>query len=437
MVDNIFNIRNEILSLVNNYSDINFKQKEFIPGVSEVPVSGKVIGSLELKNMVEASLDGWLTTGRFNEQFEKKLANFLGIKCLLTVNSGSSANLIAFSTLTSPKLKERAIQKGDEVITVAAGFPTTVNPIIQFGAIPVFIDVKIPTYNIDENLVEEAITNKTKAIMLAHTLGNPFNVKKIKEICDKYNLWLIEDSCDALGSKFNNQNVGTFGDLATLSFYPAHHITMGEGGAVFTNSKKLERIAESFRDWGRDCYCEPGKDNTCNKRFGWQLGDLPYGYDHKYTYSHSGYNMKITDMQAACGLAQLDRLEGFIKKRKENFNFLYKNLKDLEEFLILPEPEKNSNPSWFGFPLSLKKNSKFNRNDLIKYLNDNKIGTRLLFSGNLIKQPYMKDVNFKVQGELKNTDFVMENTFWIGLYPGLSKEQLQYSVLKIKDFFKL
>ena len=437
MVDNIFNIRNEILSLVNNYSDINFKQKEFIPGVSEVPVSGKVIGSLELKNMVEASLDGWLTTGRFNEQFEKKLADFLGIKCLLTVNSGSSANLIAFSTLTSPKLKERAIQKGDEVITVAAGFPTTVNPIIQFGAIPVFIDVKIPTYNIDENLVEEAITNKTKAIMLAHTLGNPFNVKKIKEICDKYNLWLIEDSCDALGSKFNNQNVGTFGDLATLSFYPAHHITMGEGGAVFTNSKKLERIAESFRDWGRDCYCEPGKDNTCNKRFGWQLGDLPYGYDHKYTYSHSGYNMKITDMQAACGLAQLDRLEGFIKKRKENFNFLYKNLKDLEEFLILPEPEKNSNPSWFGFPLSLKKNSKFNRNDLIKYLNDNKIGTRLLFSGNLIKQPYMKDVNFKVQGELKNTDFVMENTFWIGLYPGLSKEQLQYSVLKIKDFFKL
>jgi CDP-6-deoxy-D-xylo-4-hexulose-3-dehydrase len=437
MVDNIFNIRNEILSLVNNYSDINFKQKEFIPGVSEVPVSGKVIGSLELKNMVEASLDGWLTTGRFNEQFEKKLANFLGIKCLLTVNSGSSANLIAFSTLTSPKLKERAIQKGDQVISVAAGFPTTVNPIIQFGAIPVFIDVKIPTYNIDESLVEEAITNKTKAIMLAHTLGNPFNVKKIKEICEKYNLWLIEDSCDALGSKFDNQNVGTFGDLATLSFYPAHHITMGEGGAVFTNSKKLERIAESFRDWGRDCYCEPGKDNTCNKRFGWKLGDLPYGYDHKYTYSHSGYNMKITDMQAACGLAQLDRLEGFIKKRKENFNYLYKNLKDLEEFLILPEPEKNSNPSWFGFPLSLKKNSKFNRNDLIKYLNDNKIGTRLLFSGNLIKQPYMKDVNFKVQGELKNTDFVMENTFWIGLYPGLSKEQLQYSILKIKDFFKL
>ena len=437
MVDNIFNIRNEILSLVNDYSDINFKQKEFVPGVSEVPVSGKVIGSLELKNMVEASLDGWLTTGRFNEQFEKKLSSFLGIKCLLTVNSGSSANLIAFSTLTSPKLKERAIQKGDEVITVAAGFPTTVNPIIQFGAIPVFIDAKIPTYNIDESLVEEAITNKTKAIMLAHTLGNPFNVKKIKEICDKYNLWLIEDSCDALGSKFNNQNVGTFGDLATLSFYPAHHITMGEGGAVFTNSKKLERIAESFRDWGRDCYCEPGKDNTCNKRFGWKLGDLPFGYDHKYTYSHLGYNMKITDMQAACGLAQLDRLEEFIVKRKENFNLLYKSLKNLEEFLILPEAEKNSDPSWFGFPISLRKNNRFNRNDLIKYLNNNKIGTRLLFSGNLTKQPYMKEVNFKAQGELKNTDFVMENTFWIGLYPGLYKSQLEYSVSKIKNYFAL
>jgi CDP-6-deoxy-D-xylo-4-hexulose-3-dehydrase len=436
MLDNIFKIKNEILSLVNDYSDINFKQKDFVPGISEVPVSGKVIGSLELKNMVEASLDGWLTTGRFNEQFEKKLAHFLGIKCLLTVNSGSSANLIAFSTLTSPKLKERAIQKGDEVITVAAGFPTTVNPIIQFGAIPVFIDVKIPTYNIDESLVEEAITNKTKAIMLAHTLGNPFNVKKIKEICEKYNLWLIEDSCDALGSKFDNQNVGTFGDLATLSFYPAHHITMGEGGAVFTNSKKLERIAESFRDWGRDCYCEPGKDNTCNKRFGWKLGDLPFGYDHKYTYSHLGYNMKITDMQAACGLAQLERLEQFIIKRKENFNFLYKNLKNLEEFLILPEVEKNSDPSWFGFPLSLRKNNKFNRNDLIKHLNDSKIGTRLLFSGNLTKQPYMKDVNFKVQGELKNTDFVMENTFWIGLYPGLSQRHLDYSCDKIKYYFK-
>jgi len=430
-------IRTKILSLVEDFSRISFQEKDFIPGVSEVPVSGKFIGSLEVKNMVEASLDGWLTTGRFNDKFEEKLSIFLGVKCLLTVNSGSSANLIAFSTLTSPKLKDRAIQKGDEVISVAAGFPTTVNPIIQFGAIPVFIDIKIPTYNIDENLIEEAITKKTKAIMLAHTLGNPFNIKKIKEICEKYKLWLIEDSCDALGSKFDNKNVGTFGDLASLSFYPAHHITMGEGGAVFTNSKKLERIAESFRDWGRDCYCEPGKDNTCNKRFSWQLGDLPFGYDHKYTYSHLGYNMKITDMQAACGLAQLDRLEGFIKKRKENFNFLYKNLKNLEDFLILPEPEKNSEPSWFGFPLTLKKNNRYNRNDLVKHLNDYKIGTRLLFSGNLTKQPYMKNINFKVHGNLENTDIIMENTFWIGLYPGLSKQHLEYSVLKIKNFFKL
>jgi CDP-6-deoxy-D-xylo-4-hexulose-3-dehydrase len=436
MKDDILKIKREILNLVNNYSDINFKIKEFIPSVSEVPVSGKVIGALELKNMVEASLDGWLTTGRFNEQFEKKLANFLGVKCLLTVNSGSSANLIAFSTLTSPKLKERAIQKGDEIISVAAGFPTTVNPIIQYGAIPVFVDVKIPTYNIDESLVEEAITKKTKAIMLAHTLGNPFNVKKIKEICIKYNLWLIEDSCDALGSKYNNQNVGTFGDLATLSFYPAHHITMGEGGAVFTNSKKLERIAESFRDWGRDCYCEPGKDNTCNKRFSWQLGDLPYGYDHKYTYSHLGYNMKITDMQAACGLAQLDSLNEFINKRKNNFNYLYKNLKNLEEFMILPEPEKNSEPSWFGFPLFLKNNNKYNRNDLIRYLSLNKIGTRLLFAGNLTKQPYMKNITFKVHGNLKNTDLILENTFWIGLYPGLSVKHLEYTVDKIKIFFR-
>jgi CDP-4-dehydro-6-deoxyglucose reductase, E1 len=437
MNDKTLKIKNKILDLVNNYSNINFKEKKFIPGVSEVPVSGRVIGALEVQNMVEASLDGWLTTGRFNEQFEEKLSKLLGTKCLLTVNSGSSANLIAFSTLTSSKLKERAIQKGDEVISVAAAFPTTVNPIIQFGAIPVFMDVKIPTYNIDENLVEDAITAKTKAIMLAHTLGNPFNLKKIKEICEKYSLWLIEDSCDALGSKFNGQNVGTYGDLATLSFYPAHHITMGEGGAIFTNSKKLERIAESFRDWGRDCYCEPGKDNTCNKRFGWQLGNLPFGYDHKYTYSHLGYNMKITDMQAACGLAQLNSLNKFIEKRKNNYNLLYKNLKNLEEFFILPEPEKNSEPSWFGFPLSIRKNNNYNRKDFIKYLSDSKIGTRLLFSGNLIKQPYMKNINFKVHGDLKNTNFIMENTFWIGLFPGLSENHLQYTIEKIQNFFKI
>jgi len=435
MENDILKIKDKILKSVDSYSQINFKNKRFVPGKSEVPVTGKVIGSLELKNMVEASLDGWLTTGRFNEQFEKKLANFIGIKCLLTVNSGSSANLIAFSALTSPKLKDRAIQKGDEIISVAASFPTTVNPIIQFGAVPVFIDVKIPTYNIDENLIEEAINNKTKAIMLAHTLGNPFNIKKIKEICDKYNLWLIEDSCDALGSKYNGQNIGTFGDLATLSFYPAHHITMGEGGAVFTNSKRLERIAESFRDWGRDCYCEPGKDNTCNKRFGWKLGDLPFGYDHKYTYSHLGYNMKITDMQAACGLAQLESLEKFIIKRNKNFNFLYQNLKDLEDFLILPKAEENTEPSWFGFPLSIKVNNKFNRNELINFLNEKKIGTRLLFSGNLTKQPYMKNKNFKIHKSLYNTDYIMDNTFWIGLYPALEEEHLNYSVEQLKKFF--
>ena len=430
-------LRKKILTLVEEYAKNNFYEKNFIVGESDVPVSGKVIDFLEIGNLVESSLDGWLTTGRYNKIFQDQLAEFLNVKCLITVNSGSSANLIAFSTLTSPKLKERAIKKGDEVITVAASFPTTVNPIIQFGAIPVFIDIKLPTYNINENLIEEAITKKTKAIMIAHTLGNPFNVKKIKEICDKYNLWLIEDTCDALGTKFDNQFVGTFGDLATLSFYPAHHITMGEGGAVFTNSIKLRRIAESFRDWGRDCYCEPGRDNTCNKRFEWQLGDLPFGYDHKYTYSHMGYNMKITDMQAACGVAQLTKLNTFISTRRKNFDFLYKNLKSLEEFLILPEPELNSEPSWFGFPLSIKDNKNFTRSKLISFLNESKIGTRLLFSGNLIKQPYMKDMTFKVHKNLPNTDFVMENTFWIGLYPGLTLQHLEYSISKIKKFFQI
>jgi CDP-6-deoxy-D-xylo-4-hexulose-3-dehydrase len=429
-------VKKKILDLVQDYSVTNLGKKDFVPGQSDIPVTGKVIDSLEIQNMVEASLDGWLTAGRFNSLFQKQLAEFLNIKCLITVNSGSSANLIAFSTLTSPKLKERSIKKGDEVITVAASFPTTINPIIQFGAIPVFIDVKVPTYNINENLVEDAITEKTRAIVIAHTLGNPFNVRKIKEICDKYNLWLIEDTCDALGSKFNNQFVGTFGDIATLSFYPAHHITMGEGGAVFTNSIKLKRIAESFRDWGRDCYCEPGKDNTCNKRFEWQLGNLPFGYDHKYTYSHMGYNMKITDMQAACGVAQLTKLDHFINLRKRNFKFLYENLKALEEFLLLPEAELNSDPSWFGFPLSLKINKKFNRNNLIKYLNENKIGTRLLFAGNVTKQPYMKGLNFRVSGDLTNTDYVMENTFWIGLYPGLTSQHLEYVVSKLKFYFQ-
>ena len=406
----------EILKQILNLADQFIENKEKKTDFNVVPITGKVIGKEEARNMIEASLDGWLTTGRFNEKFEKKLSNFLNVKNLITTNSGSSANLVAFNTLTSPKLGERAIKKGDEVITVAAGFPTTINPSIQFGAIPVFIDVKFPTYNINEELIENAITKKTKCIMIAHTFGNPFNLDKILEICKKYNLWLVEDTCDALGSKYKDKFLGTFGDLASLSFYPAHHITMGEGGAVFTNNIRLKKIAESFRDWGRDCYCEPGKDNTCGKRFKWQLGDLPYGYDHKYTYSHLGFNLKITDMQAACGLAQLDRLENFIQARKNNFAFLYERLKKLEEYLILPEKEKNSDPSWFGFPLTIRDINKFDRTKLMQYLNENNIGTRLLFGGNVIKQPYMKDVKYRVGSNLENTEIVMSNTFGLDYF---------------------
>ena len=425
----------EILKQILNLADQFIENKEKKTDFNVVPITGKVIGKEEARNMIEASLDGWLTTGRFNEKFEKKLSNFLNVKNLITTNSGSSANLVAFNTLTSPKLGERAIKKGDEVITVAAGFPTTINPSIQFGAIPVFIDVKFPTYNINEELIENAITKKTKCIMIAHTFGNPFNLDKILEICKKYNLWLVEDTCDALGSKYKDKFLGTFGDLASLSFYPAHHITMGEGGAVFTNNIRLKKIAESFRDWGRDCYCEPGKDNTCGKRFKWQLGDLPYGYDHKYTYSHLGFNLKITDMQAACGLAQLDRLENFIQARKNNFAFLYERLKKLDEYLILPEKEKNSDPSWFGFPLTIRDINKFDRTKLMQYLNENNIGTRLLFGGNVIKQPYMKDVKYRVGSKLENTEIVMSNTFWIGLFPGLTNKHLEHSSEKIISFF--
>ena len=330
------------------------KKINFIPGETLIPPSGKLIGEEEVKYMVEASLDGWLTTGRFNQYFQEKLSEFLNVKHLITVNSGSSANLVAFSSLTSHMHKERAIKPGDEIISVAAGFPTTVNPIFQNGVTPVFVDIKLPTYNINEELIEAAITKKTKAIVLAHTLGNPFNLSKITEICKKYNLWLMEDNCDALGSKYNNQLTGTFGDVSTLSFYPAHHITMGEGGAIFTNNLRIKRISESFRDWGRDCYCEPGKENTCNKRFDWQLGKLPKGYDHKYIYTHVGFNMKITDMQAACGVGQLEKLESFIQKRKENVSFLKKKLEDLQELIQLPEAEENSEPSWFGFPITIK-----------------------------------------------------------------------------------
>lgn len=428
-------IRREISRLVQQYADIVYAPKSFVSGETPVPVSGKVVGAAELKNMVEASLDGWLTTGRFNNIFEERLAKYLGVKHLITVNSGSSANLVAFSTLTSPRLGDRAIKQGDEVIGVAAGFPTTVNPIIQFGAIPVFVDVDLATHNIDTSLLEAAITPKTKAIMLAHSLGNPFNLEVVLNLCSKYDLWLVEDCCDALGATYNGQMVGTFGDIATLSFYPAHHITMGEGGAVFTNNTELKQIAESFRDWGRDCYCPPGKDNTCNKRFCWKLGDLPKGYDHKYTYSHLGYNLKISDMQAACAVAQLDRLDEFIAARKSNFAYLKTRLQSCADFLHLPEATPNSDPSWFGFPLILKESAGVERVDLLNYLDQNKIGTRLLFAGNLTRQPYMTGRNFRVSGTLKNTDVVMNQTFWLGVFPGLQTEHLDFVVDKIEEFF--
>ncbi len=428
-------LRHDISRLVEQYADLAIRQKPFIPGESLVPVNGKVIGAKELQYMVEASLDGWLTTGRFNDQFEQRLASFLGVKKLITVNSGSSANLVAFSAITSPKLGARAVLPGDEVIGVAAGFPTTVNPILQYGAVPVFVDVDLATYNINVSMLEAALSQKTKAVMLAHTLGNPFIVEVVAAFCKQNNLWLIEDCCDALGTTYDGKFVGTFGDIATLSFYPAHHITMGEGGAVFSNDEELISIAESFRDWGRDCYCKPGHDNTCGKRFCWQLGKLPYGYDHKFVYSHMGFNLKITDMQAACALAQLDRLEEFISKRKFNYEFLKDRLKSCEEFLLLPKATERSDPSWFGFPLTLRDTAGVRRVELLEYLNENKIGTRLLFAGNLTRQPYMVGRGYRIIGDLTNTDVVMERTFWLGVYPGLTDEHLDYMASKVESFF--
>lgn len=427
-------LREQIARLVDEYAAIALAPAPFLPGATTVPPSGKVIGAAELQNMVAASLDGWLTTGRFNAEFEQKLAAFIGVKHLITVNSGSSANLVAFSTLTSPKLGERAIRPGDEVIGVAAGFPTTVNPIVQFGAVPVFVDVDRLTHNIDASKIEAAIGPKTKAIMLAHSLGNPFNLDVVTDLCKKHGLWLVEDCCDALGSTYRGKMVGTFGDIGTLSFYPAHHITMGEGGAVFTRHDELRTIAESFRDWGRDCYCPPGKDNTCGKRFCWKLGDLPEGYDHKYTYSHLGYNLKITDMQAACGLAQLAQAPAFIQARRNNFAFLHNRLKDCEEFLALPVATEHSDPSWFGFPITLKDDCPVSRLDLLNYLDQNKVGTRLLFAGNLTRQPYMANVKYRVSGDLRNTDNVMNNTFWIGVQPSLSENMLDFAAQKIETF---
>lgn len=430
-------LRKQILDLVGKYAEVKYEPKEFIAGETVIPPSGKVIGGNELINMVEASLDGWLTTGRFNTQFELRLAEFLEVRFALSVNSGSSANLVAFSTLTSPRLGDRAIKKGDEVISVAAGFPTTVNPIVQFGAVPVFVDVDIETHNIDAELLESALSSKTKAVMLAHTLGNPFNLEKVKSFCEKHNLWLVEDTCDALGAKYNGRMVGTFGDIGTLSFYPAHHITMGEGGAVFTNNAELKVIAESFRDWGRDCYCAPGKDNTCGCRFTQKHGSLPEGYDHKYVYSHIGYNLKITDMQAACGLAQLERIDEFIEKRRENYDYLNSRLQSLSDFISVAKATPNSEPSWFGFPITLKDEAGVNRVDLLRYLDENRIGSRLLFAGNLIRQPNFEGVEYRVVGELKNTDKTMNDTFWIGLFPALGKEHFDYVAEKLEEFFGL
>jgi CDP-6-deoxy-D-xylo-4-hexulose-3-dehydrase len=428
-------LRAEIGQLVDRYAEQAYAPQPFVPGETPVPVSGKVLGANELRHMVDASLDGWLTTGRFNDAFQKKLAAYLGVDHVLSVNSGSSANLVAFSTLTSPKLGARAIRRGDEVIGVAAGFPTTVNPIIQFGAVPVFVDVDLKTHNIDASKIEAAITPKTKAIMLAHSLGNPFDLATVVEICRKHDLWLVEDCCDALGATYAGRTVGTFGDISTLSFYPAHHITMGEGGAVFTNNPELAVIAESFRDWGRDCYCAPGKDNTCNKRFCWKLGQQPEGYDHKYIYSHLGYNLKISDMQAACGLAQLDRIDEFVADRRANFAYLYRRLEHLSDVLHLPTATENSNPSWFGFPIVLNPDSGVKRVDLLSYLDDRKIGTRLLFAGNLTRQPYMLNENFRISGSLDNTDVVMNQTFWLGVFPGLKQPHLDYIGECLDEFF--
>lgn len=409
--------------------------KAAIPGETYIPVTGKVIDEDDLLFGIEAVMDGWLTTGRFAAQFEKQLAKYFGARFSLLVNSGSSANLVAFAALTSPKLGDRQIVPGDEVITVAGGFPTTVNPMVQVGCVPVFIDISLETGNILAERIEEAITPKTKAIMIAHTLGNPFDLETIAALAKQHNLWLIEDNCDALGAEYNGKKTGTFGDLATLSFYPAHHITMGEGGAVIINNNRLKKIVESFRDWGRDCWCEAGKDNTCGIRFEQQLGDLPHGYDHKYTYSHIGYNLKATDMQAAIGLNQLGKIDAFVAKRRANHERLTELLieQGLEAYLNLPVATPNSKPSWFGYLVTLK-DTTINRMELTRFLEDQKIGTRLLFAGNLVKQPAFKQVKYRVHGDLSNTDYIMNHGFWLGVWPGLSEEHLQYMVQQLKAF---
>jgi CDP-4-dehydro-6-deoxyglucose reductase, E1 len=434
MTNKASQLRRQILDLTAQYVAETTTHGEFIPGVTPVPVSGKVIDGADVSAVVDSALDAWFTTGRFAEAFERNLASFVGVRCASLVNSGSSANLVALSALTSPKLGDRRLMPGDEVITVAAGFPTTVNPIFQNHLVPVFVDVAIPTYEIDVTQLETARSERSKAVFLAHTLGNPFDLDAVCAFTRKHNLWLIEDCCDALGSTYKGRNVGTFGDIATVSFYPAHHITTGEGGAVFTDKPSLQTLIESFRDWGRDCWCEPGKDNTCGKRFEWQLGNLPCGYDHKYTYSHIGYNLKATDMQAALGASQLTKLSEFISRRKANFHYLREALAGTEDSLILPEATPHSDPSWFGFSIGIREGAPLRRAGLIRCLEDNKIGTRLLFGGNLVRQPAYREAGYRVINDLSNADFVMNNVFWVGIYPGLTPSMLDFVAKTIVEF---
>ncbi|MBI5680690.1 MAG: lipopolysaccharide biosynthesis protein RfbH [Methanobacterium sp.] len=430
-------LKNEIFNNITEIHKIRKQNEEFIPGETPVQYAGRIYDEKEIISLLNSSIDFWLTAGEYAQQFEEELAKFIGVKHCLLTNSGSSANLLAISALTSPKLGKKQLKLGDEVITTACGFPTTLNPIIQNNLIPVFVDVEIGTYNINVNKIEESISDKTKAIFIPHTLGNPFDIDKIVELVEKYDLWLIEDNCDALGSKYNGKFTGNFGHIATCSFYPAHHITMGEGGALLTDDPLLKDIILSFRDWGRDCWCEPGCDDTCGRRFAWQMGDLPYGYDHKYIYSHIGYNLKVTDMQAAIGVEQLKKLPEFIKARKQNFETLYNALKAYEKYLILPEKYQNADPSWFGFPIIVKKEAPFNRDDFVSSLEGNKIATRMLFGGNLIRQPAYKDINYRLDGSLENTDLVMNNLFWIGVYPGITEKKMDYIIKMIKEFFKV
>ena len=427
-------LRAEIVAKVAEYHDATFAQATFVPGESPIPVSGRVFDADDLAHLTEATLDFWLTTGRFAGQFESELARFVGVRHAMLCNSGSSANLLALSALTSPALGDGRLQPGDEVIGVAAAFPTTVNPIVQNGLVPVFVDVNLGGYEADPVRVAEAIGPRTRAIMLAHTLGNPFDLDAVVALAATHNLWLVEDNCDALGTRYRGQMTGTFGDLATLSFYPAHHITMGEGGSVLTSRPRLKTIVESFRDWGRDCWCAPGKADTCGKRFDWELGDLPRGYDHKYIYSHIGYNLKATDMQAAVGVAQLKKLPGFIDARKRNWRRLRDGLAGLEEFLILPEPTPHSDPSWFGFAITVRPEAPFSRQELVRVLESHRIGTRLLFGGNLLRQPAYRHVPHRIVGELKNTDLVMQGTFWIGVYPGITDAMVDYMIERITAF---